>query len=409
MKAATIIADITPKCDVYLVGYAGDERKNLAKGVHDAPLAISLLLELGTEKYLFLSIDTLAIEDQKIDIIKNRITKVIQIKKENIIINAVHSHSLPNGFYVIDAFNTPENPNYFEFVCDKIENSLLGLDKKLVTVTAKVGTTKVHGYYSKRTDITQPFDDNAMLINFYDNHNSIVACICNFNCHATVLGPKNMLISADLIGSVREKMSEFLGVIPLTVTGASGDISNRQYRQGNDFVELDRVGKGVSDILRLINDYKDIDLESLEMRTYNYHVSYDNSQFFSSYRKGIEEAEKVLVKDSISLDEWKMATSEKLSLENKLRIEYVDFYVCGKILKLNDLTIVTFPGELASKFGLELREKCKTPFFLLIGYSEGYHSYFIEQEEYGKTYETKASLLPKGESEKIVQKIGELL
>ena len=408
MRAATISADITPNCDVYLVGYAGEERKKTAKGVHDAPLAVSLILEVGSKKYLFVTIDTLAISDDRVDIIKSKILKVLPLEKENIIINAIHSHSLPNGFMEIKAFDTPDNPAYFDYVCTQLINSLHDLDKKMVDVSMEIGTTKIHGFYSKRTDITKPFDDNAMLI-LFKNGKTPIASICNFNCHATVLGPKNMLISSDLIGSVRKIIEDKFNVTPVMVTGASGDISNRQYRQGNDFKELDRVSRGVGDILNSIDNYKEIQLDCFEMKLYDYHIEYDNTKFYDDYQKGIDEADSILSLNNISLDEWKMRTSEKLSLENKMKLKYIDFHVCGKVLKSNELTIVTFPGELASKFGLKLRSMCKTPYFLLIGYCDGYQGYFIEEEEYGSTYEAKASNTPKGETEKIVEKIGELL
>lgn len=60
-------------------------------------------------------------------------------------------------------------------------------------------------------------------------------------------------------------------------------------------------------------------------------------------------------------------------------------------------------------FGLQLRKACKTKHFLLIGYANDYQGYFIEAEEYGKTYETKASNTPMGESERIAGEIGDLL
>lgn len=104
-----------------------------------------------------------------------------------------------------------------------------------------------------------------------------------------------------------------------------------------------------------------------------------------------------------------MPPRKKTLLEKKLQCEKVEFHVRGVVLHLGDLTIVTFPGELASTFGLQLRRKCKTKHFLLIGYANDYQGYFMEAQEYGKTYETKASNTPVGESERIAGEIGDLL
>lgn len=204
-------------------------------------------------------------------------------------------------------------------------------------------------------------------------------------------------------------MKEDLGVTPYTFTGASGDISNRQYRQGNDFAELDRVGSGIAEILRNMGPYEKLGLHHVQTVSYDHTVSYDNTWYFKEYQKGIRDAEEVLSRKNISLDEWKLATSEKTLLEKKLQCEKVEFHVRGVVLHLGDLTIVTFPGELASTFGLQLRRKCKTKHFLLIGYANDYQGYFMEAQEYGKTYETKASNTPVGESERIAGEIGDLL
>ena len=79
MKAATCVADITPQTPVYLAGYVGEARKHPAQGVHDAPLAVSLLLETESTCVLFLSIDTLAISGEKATVIRKRIHEVIDI------------------------------------------------------------------------------------------------------------------------------------------------------------------------------------------------------------------------------------------------------------------------------------------------------------------------------------------
>lgn len=408
MRVATNVANITPHCDVRLCGYVGEERKHIAQGVHDDPLAVSLLLEAEGKKLLFISIDVVTLSKSRADIIKDKICNILNISKDDIIMNAIHSHSLANGFCDEAVFGTPDNLLYFKESCERIVDSVKDLEENLCDVKAYIGTTKVHGYYSKRSDITQPFEDNAAIIKFM-KEDSVVAAMVNFNCHATVLGPKNMLLSADLIGEVRRLMGEELGVIPYTFTGASGDISNRQYRQGNDFNELARVGKGVSDILKKIDHFEELHFEDLKMIPYDYHISYDNTQYFEQYQKGIDEANEVLSKPDLSLDEWKMRTSEKTLLESKLAVQNVDFHVQGKVIHFNDITIVTFPGELASCFGLQLRALCKSKQFLLIGYADDYQGYFIEAKEYGKTYETKASNTPKGYSEKIVNRIGELL
>lgn len=409
MRVATCVVDITPQHEVHLCGYVGEARKHPAKGIHDNPLAVSLLLEVQNVRLLFLSVDVIAVDGKKSSIIKKEICEEIGMDEQHIIISAIHSHSLPKGFMREDsAFDQPNDPEYFTYVCSRIVESIKGIDMKLTDVTASIAECKIHGYYSKRSDIEAEFDDNAAIIKFM-NGEKVVAAMCNFNCHATVLGPDNMLLSTDLIGKVRSILEKELGVIPYTFTGASGDISNRQFRQGNDFDELDRVGTGIADILKKMDSYNSLDLGELHIKKYEHHIVYDNTLHYDDYRREIKEAEKELAQKNVSLDVWKLRSSEIMALNNKLNVKTVDFYVRGIVIHSGNLTIVTFPGELASKFGLQLRKICKTEHFLLIGYANDFQGYFIETEDYGKTYETKASNTPRGESEAIVDEIGELL
>lgn len=408
LRAATSVVDITPQCEVHLCGYVGEARKHPAQGIHDHPLAVSLLLEMSNARLLFISVDVITMGKSKAEIIKDKIRNFIDIDSDHIIVNAIHSHSLANGFADEAMLGTPDNPEYFHYALEKIAESVRDLEEQLTDVEAYIGTCKVHGYYSKRTDASLPYEDNAAVIKFMHG-DRIVAAMCNFNCHATVLGPNNMMLSSDLIGEVRSQLTEELQVVPYTFTGASGDISNRQFRQGNDFAELKRVGKGIADILKGIQNYEPLHMDEVMLQVYDHHIVYDNRAFFDEYQKGLDEANAVLAQDGISLDERKLRTTEVMILKDKMTNETVDFHVSGVVIHAQDLTIVTYPGELASKFGLALRAKCPSKHFLLIGYANDYQGYFIEAEEYGKTYETKASNTPKGESEKIVSEIGDLL
>ena len=57
MKAATLRVCITPSGTFYMDGYASDERRLPALGVHDDAYSVLVLLEHGGVRTLFVSID----------------------------------------------------------------------------------------------------------------------------------------------------------------------------------------------------------------------------------------------------------------------------------------------------------------------------------------------------------------
>ena len=407
MRVSTTTAKIRPQNEFYMVGYLSKERELPALGIHDDPLCVCTMIEVEEKTLLFISIDICILERKKADSIKDKIQEVIDIDKDNIIINSIHTHSMSSGLDSSDMAKQ-DNPEYFQLVKDTIADCVKALPENLQEATAEIGKTSVHGFYSNRNDINKPFDDEAYIIRFKDKAGKIIAAMCNFNCHCTVLGPANRYATSDLIGEVRRNLSETLGVIPYTFTGSSADISNRQLRQGNDFNELTRVGKGVSDILKDIKDYHKINLDKFEMKKFSYRISYDNSQYFEEYKKQLEDVTRLLDTD-LSLDERKLRTTEKQQLSKKLKINNVDFTVSCKIIKLGDIELITFPGELVSKFGIELKKKNKDITTIIIGYADDYKGYFVEAEEYGKCYETIATNTPKGITEKLIGKLEELI
>lgn len=407
LRVSTNAGKIVPQNEFYMVGYLSKERELPALGIHDDLLCVCIMLEIEKRKLLFISLDVCAIDKVKADIIKDELLKVMDIDKNDIIINAIHTHSGPSGLDNLDMAKE-DNPEYFQLVKNIVVECAKKLPDNLQEATAEIGKTIIHGFYSNRNNISKPFDDEAMIIRFKNKEGKIVSAMCNFNCHCTVLGPKNRYATSDLIGEVRRNLSEFLGVMPYTFTGSSADISNRQFRQGNDFNELKRVGKGISDILKNIKDYHKINLDRYGFKIFNYPVNYDNSKYFDEYRNDLERVTKLLDTD-LSLDERKLAVSEKQQLSKKLKTNYVDFTVYCKIINLGGIEIITFPGELVSKFGIRLKKKHKDLTTIIIGYADDYRGYFVEAEEYGKCYETIATNTPKGVTENIVGKLEALI
>ena len=98
------------RIDVYkrqhLCGYVGEARKYTAKGIHDHPLAVSLLLEIDGVRLLFISIDVITLGGEKAAVIKDKIQKILTIENDHIIISAIHTHSGANGLEDMTMFGT---------------------------------------------------------------------------------------------------------------------------------------------------------------------------------------------------------------------------------------------------------------------------------------------------------------
>jgi hypothetical protein len=222
------------------------------------------------------------------------------------------------------------------------------------------------------------------------------------------VGPFNRYLTTDIIGEVRRNLTGFIGIMPYTFTGASGDLGNRQFRQGNDFDELIRVGAGIANEIEK-GSFQPILMEGFELRFFDYHVSYDNSKYFKEYQEKLDEVKSALASGKLTDDEKKLVVTEELLLNKKIMVKSVDFHVVCKIITLGDVQIVNFPGELGSIFGMQIKKSSKAVLPLVMGYADDYKGYFVPAEDYGKTYESMVSDMPEGETEKMIDKLKDCL
>ena len=384
-------------------GYIHPIRKQPATGVHDIPLATLLLLEIESVRELFVSIDVCMLKAQRLDRMRTDLADLLDISKDHIVINAIHSHSCPSGLEGTSSMGIPITPGYNDMVTGLVVQAATKLTDKLVEAEPQLLIQRVHGWYSNRNDPSAPFDDEALILRFVAADGVVAGAMLNFNCRATVVGPSNRLLTTDVQGGVRNELAEWIGCVPYIFTGASGDLGNRQFRRGSDFAELRRVSNGIAgEIIKGI--FTPIELSAPVVHSFLYHVAYNNEQFYPQYQKQLDAVHRVLANNP-TLDEKKLADTEKEMLEQQLTRHEVDFTVQMTTIDFGKLVFVTFPGELASELGTYIKKSFagtdKHP--TIIGYANDYQGYFVAAHTYGKTnYESYVTKMPKGWTEEML-------
>ena len=62
-----------------------------------------------------------------------------------------------------------------------------------------------------------------------------------------------------------------------------------------------------------------------------------------------------------------------------MKIDIVSKDIECKVIDFPTLEIITFPGELTSTFGKQLKSKSKKPYTIIITCCNDHHGYFIER------------------------------
>ena len=278
----------------------------------------------------------------------------------------------------------------------------------LADVTPELLKTHIRGWYSNRNSKEKPFDDEAYVLRFVDSTNTCVAAMANFNCHATVVGPKNRYLTTDVQGGVRAELAKWLGVIPYEFTGASGDLGNRQYRQGNGFAELARISNGIAgEIMK--GAFEPLELSEPRVNVFRKEIDYDNTVYFDKYRMQISEAQDVLNDSVASCDAKKLAKTEVVRLGQRLEIDRISFPIEMRTYDFGGFVIVTFPGELGSVLGLRIKGMFGGRPTVVIGYANDGQGYFVPTGDFGLGYESYVTKLPEGGIEKVLDSYEEQL
>lgn len=408
MKVSTTSVKITPRGTFYLDGYLNDARQQPGEGVHDDPLAVLLLVEdAAGVRALFVGVDVCLLSLSRTRGMRRQLCDLLDIPDELLVISTVHSHSCPNGLRD-GSLIKKETPGYADYVSGLVVQAASTLPQRLVEAQPQLLRTHVRGWYSNRNSKDKPFDDEAFVLRFVGADGRAVAAMQNFNCHSTVVGPQNMLITSDLQGAVRARLADWLGVVPYAFTGASGDLGNRQFRRGNDFAELARVSCGIAAEL-MQGEFAPVSLEGLAVREFTYQVDYDNEQYWPSYERQLAEAREVLSSDTASADAKKLATTEVSKLGLKLGIHRVAFPITMRIIQMGNLVLVTFPGELGSTLGMRIKAMFPDKTCIVIGYANDAQGYFVPKDDWGLGYESFVTQLPPGGIETVLDAFEEQL
>ena len=410
MKAASISINITPMGKFWMEGYVHPIRKEPGTGVHDVPRATLLLVEVDHSELLFVSLDVCVLKAETTASMRSGLSALLGVPEDHIVINAIHSHSCVNGFGGEGDMGIPTTPGYVEYVAGLVLQAATRLREREHEVHTEMLVRHVHGWYSNRNDADAPFDDEAFVLKFIAGDGTCVGAMLNFNCHATVVGPTNRLLTTDVQGGVRDELVDWLGCVPYIFTGASGDLGNRQFRQGTDFAELRRVSNGIAgEIMK--GSFEPIELAAPQTSTFSYHVHYNNEDFYPQYQAQLDEVLGVLAGNP-TFDEKKLADTEKLMLEGQFDRHEMEFTVNMATIDFGSIVFITFPGELASELGSIVKKSFdgtgKHP--VIIGYANDYQGYFVAAHTYGGTsYESYVTQMPKGWSEKMFEAYREQL
>ena len=409
IKAATSTSYVTPQEPCFMGGYG--MRRQKSEGVLDELKCTALLLEIDGKPVVFCDVEILMITTEIVTAVKERLQQEYGIQHEMVTIATTHTHAGPEiRSERLPMFDEESDDGFWrryqDFLKEEIHATIAAcFESELVEVEAWYRTVNIEGLYGNRNGMDKPEDKDVTLMVF-KNDNTVEAAIVNISCHPTVLGAQNLKISGDLLGYISRGVKERLGVYPLMMQGASGDMSNRNYRQGHDAQELIRTGEGILAQLFASDELTPLSLSEPMVEDYHWETSYPVDK---EALKALQAQIRQQMSTEENYDKHKILLSSDYAIDLKLKKEEITACFNAAIIRLGDIEICKQPGEMFSRFGLKIKAASKAKLPLIWGYADDYGGYLADAGEYGKTYESIMSPMPKGASEEITDDLAWLM
>lgn len=382
---------LTPIGEFYLIGYGNryESRRKPAEGVHDDIYARAVLLEVdGVEIFLF-NADYLEFEEWSCNEIKRMMADTYGLNENCIFFSATHDHHSVMDYH--KHWSTGVfSQEYYDFYVDTVKTAYEACHASLEECEMYFGRGMVEGYYGSRIFYGENADNEVILVECRDRDGKVVAALCNWATHSTVLDPENTLLTADYAGAVCQELYKLRGYYPAMIVGAAGDCSNRAWRQGTDYAELERLSTGVAAKINEISCDTRLELRFEGESLVTYRVNYVPEDHTLEVQAEIDRLSRE-AEAAGSAQERKLLYDSANNLKKKLDLTEVDVSLYSSIIRLGDLEIVSSPGELGSRLGIELKEHSKARCCMIFGYSNGYKSYILQPELFDHSARCRAS------------------
>jgi len=237
---------ISPPKGIFLIGYGDRTKGNL--GVHDDLTATALILDDGTARVAIVALDMLAINEFIVDRVRARLAPT------EVLLCCSHTHSGPIAY--ADEKSPRKNREYIDSLVDNIVEAVKEAQSNLVPARLEYSSGEANIGINRRERMPDGHmeigrnpegarDKSVQVVGIFTDKR--IATLVNYACHGTVLGPDNLLASADWIGVMRQKVESELGGLTLFLQGAAANINPDMYwEDARAFEKVTEQGLGVA-------------------------------------------------------------------------------------------------------------------------------------------------------------------
>jgi hypothetical protein len=413
---------ITPPMGLPMAGFAA--RQVGCTGVHDDLYAKALLLANGRSTVVLLCLDILWINQLLTEAIRDDITDETGIPGDNIMICTSHNHSGPD-------LDDPKCSSWLPNFRDQVVGAVVDAWQSKTEALVGVGSTHVHGIGVNRRG-KNIVDSSVGVIKVERGGAYPDAVVVNYTCHAVVLGPDNLLISADYPGYAQRGIETALRkkeTVALFTNGAAGDINTGHspdacgigaFTPGRTYERAEELGTRLADVVLTalpgIQTRDEIELGAVRVDwAADYRTDLGTEEEIMTRIMQLEEF--IANKYGEHDEEWTQASIELMYKRDVLgNVKEANAAKCHRrvteiqAIRIDDAVLVALPGEVFVQLGLVIKEASPFPFTFVAGYANDNLGYMPTAEAFTEGgYEVTTAKFAKETGAQLVQVAGQCL
>jgi len=390
LRAGVARRIITPPAGIFLIGY-GDRSKGNT-GVHDDLTATALVFEDRMTRIAIVALDMLAINEFIVDRVRQQVAPI------QVLLCCSHTHSGPIAY--AGKGSSRKNQRYIDALVGYIVSAVQEAASATVPVRLEIAhgeagiainrrEKKPDGHMEIGRNPDGVVDRSLQVISVLkepsqpgeDPSNARQATIINFACHGTVLGPDNLLVSADWIGCMRREVEAELGGFGLFLQGAAANLNPDMYWEDPRAFEMAaEQGQKVAQVVLASVRQKASPLQVLPIKVERSELWLPTEAAAVTPRPPRNYGKGLLA--LANLPSWMAFLADPLLNQRypwKSRIEAREGYwsvpMRINVVRLGELALVMFAAETFTEIGLEIKAASPARWTLFASLTDGCISY----------------------------------
>jgi neutral ceramidase len=374
IRAGVARSVITPEGDVRLAGYY---HERIGGRVRDDLHCRALVLEHDDCRICIVTLDLIFVARTWGDQARALITERTGIPADRILISATHTHTGPS---VSSSYRWSAPEEWVASLPEKIADTaeaaagdmfdallFLGAQEECLLASNRLGRTRdADEVFSSQGVIGHagPVDPELVAIGVREPDGTVRAVMVNYGMHVDVIGGGTAdFVSADWPGIMEEAVAGIYGeqAITVFVNGPCGDINHRLWR------ETRQPGEGEAKAIQMGRTYAGLAVAAVEvaepMEETGCGSKFEDLQipYYTRDEAIMAEIEAMKQRDDLEYFEEAIIKSyERWDKDGQIA------QVPVQVMRFGELMIVGLPGEIFTKWGMEIKHWSPTPWTIVV-------------------------------------------